>query len=70
MTPRRPVVVQPPSPSGGCRVRVDSVLLGVAQGPGDLVDFLRRAGLEIEPQEFADSLFVGWQGVGPGRWEV
>ncbi|MFJ8153990.1 hypothetical protein [Streptomyces sp. NPDC094468] len=70
MAPRRPIVVQPPSPSGGRRVRVDGEILGLAHGLRDLVEFLRRAGLEIEPEDLADSPLIDWKGVGADRWEI
>ncbi|MFJ9344801.1 hypothetical protein ACIRP0_36805 [Streptomyces sp. NPDC101733] len=39
------VVVYPPDQQGGRRVRADGETLGRAFGPGDLLEFLRRAGL-------------------------
>ncbi|MFJ6905592.1 hypothetical protein [Streptomyces griseoluteus] len=62
------VVVAPPSPSGGRRVRVDGEILGLAYGLGDLVEFLRRAGLELEPEELAASPLIDWRGVGADQW--
>ncbi|RZU28247.1 hypothetical protein EV284_6413 [Streptomyces sp. BK022] len=62
------VVVYPPSPSGGRRVRVDGEILGTAYRIEDLVEFLRRAGLELEPEEVARSPLIDWRGVGPDRW--
>ncbi|MFD7095966.1 hypothetical protein [Streptomyces xanthophaeus] len=38
------MVVHPPDHQGGRRVRCDGELLGRALGPGDLLEFLRRAG--------------------------
>ncbi|MFJ3545423.1 hypothetical protein ACIPQH_25045 [Streptomyces rubiginosohelvolus] len=63
------VVVSPPSPSGGRRVRVDGTILGLAYGLGDLVEFLRRAGLEgVDEVEVARSPLVDWRGGGPDVW--
>jgi hypothetical protein len=62
------VVVSPPSPSGGRRVRVDGEILGLAYGVRDLVEFLRRAGLELEPEQVIESPLIDWRGVGPDRW--
>lgn len=70
MSGKRPVTVQLPSPSGGRRVRVDGEILGLAHSVRDLVEFLRRAGLEIETHEVADSPLIDWRGVGPDRWEA
>ncbi|MFF5401395.1 MULTISPECIES: hypothetical protein [Streptomyces] len=70
MTGKRPIVVHLPSPTGGRRVRVDGEILGLAHNVRDLVEFLRRAGLEIEPEQVADSPLIDWRGVGPERWEA
>ncbi|MFD6294537.1 hypothetical protein ACFWFU_07000 [Streptomyces sp. NPDC060235] len=68
MTSAVPVVVSPPSPSGGRRVRVDGEILGLAHSVRDVVEFLRRAGLELEPAEVIASPFIVWQGGGPDVW--
>ncbi|MET8585238.1 hypothetical protein ABZX39_30805 [Streptomyces collinus] len=70
MTGKRPVIVQLPSPTGGRRVRVDGEILGLAHSVRDLVEFLRRAGLEIEPEEVGSSPLIDWRGMGPDRWEA
>lgn len=63
------VVVQPPSPSGGRRVRVDGVILGIAFGLSDFLEFLRRAGLEdVESLDLETSPLIEWRGGGPGVW--
>ncbi|MEU9792908.1 hypothetical protein AB0E27_20160 [Streptomyces sparsogenes] len=63
------VVVQPPSPGGGRRVRVDGVILGVAYGPSDLREFLRRAGLEDAAEmDLAESPLIEWRGGGATVW--
>jgi hypothetical protein len=62
------VIVLPPSPTGGRRVRVDGEILGLAHNVVDVAEFLRRAGLEIDPAEVAESPWIDWRGVGPERW--
>lgn len=62
------VIVHPPSPTGGRRVRVDGEILGLAHNVADVAEFLRRAGLEIDPTEVAESPWIDWRGVGPERW--
>ncbi|WP_445520990.1 hypothetical protein [Streptomyces sp. NEAU-174] len=67
---RRPprIVVQPPSPTGGRRVRVDGNILGVAYGLMDLLEFLRRAGLDVEGIDLEDTELITWRGGGPDVW--
>ena len=62
------VTVHPPSPSGGRRVRVDGEILGLAHNVGDVAEFLRRAGLEIDPADVAGVPWIDWRGVGPESW--
>ncbi|NEW74990.1 hypothetical protein [Streptomyces rhizosphaericus] len=63
------IVVQPPSPTGGRRVRVDGVILGVAYGVTDFLEFLRRAGLEdVEFLDLETSPLIEWRGGGPTVW--
>ncbi|MGI5456166.1 hypothetical protein ACQEWB_23945 [Streptomyces sp. CA-249302] len=62
------MIVHPPAPAGGRRVRVDGEILGLAHNPTDLSEFLRRAGLEIDPAEVAGVQWIDWRGVGPDRW--
>ncbi|MFE4329674.1 hypothetical protein ACFRQM_09480 [Streptomyces sp. NPDC056831] len=65
----RPVIVSPPSPTGGRRVRVNGETLGLAYDLGDLVEFLRRAGLEgLDEVEVTRSGLVEWRGGGPNVW--
>ncbi|WP_326768623.1 hypothetical protein OG978_32530 [Streptomyces sp. NBC_01591] len=65
------VIVSPPSPTGGRRVRVDGQILGLAYGLGDLVEFLRRAGLEgLDEEDVARSELVEWRGGGPDVWSA
>ncbi|MGP3953006.1 hypothetical protein [Streptomyces sp. 7N604] len=62
------VVVQPPSPSGGRRVRVDGTILGVAYGPRDVIELLRKAGLDPDEVRLDDPLLILWRGGGPTHW--
>jgi seryl-tRNA(Sec) selenium transferase len=70
MAGKRPIIVHLPSPTGGRRVRVDGEILGLAHSLRDLVEFLRRAGLEMEPEQVADSPLIDWRGAGPDCWEA
>ncbi|WP_275462082.1 hypothetical protein [Streptomyces noursei] len=62
------VVVHPPSPSGGRRVTADAEILGLAYGPGDLVEFLRRAGVDPDQVRLDDRALIEWRGGGPEVW--
>ncbi|MEU9027033.1 hypothetical protein AB0D46_05755 [Streptomyces sp. NPDC048383] len=57
-------VPTPPDDQGGRRVRVDGPILGRAFGPGDLLEFLRRAGLDPDDVHLDGGLFE-WRGGGP-----
>ncbi|MDF3298788.1 hypothetical protein [Streptomyces tropicalis] len=63
-----PVVVHPPSPTGGRRVRVNGEILGLAYGVSDVAEFLRRAGLDVDPMQVAVSPLIDWRGGGPEYW--
>ncbi|WP_030777388.1 hypothetical protein [Streptomyces sp. NRRL S-920] len=57
------IVVHRPSPSGGRRVTVGSAILGLAHDDRDLIEFLRRAGLEdAEALVLGDSPLIHWWG--------
>lgn len=61
-----PVIVYPPSPTGGRRVRVDGEILGLAWSLRDVAEFLRRAGLEDADETLvARSELIEWRGGGP-----
>lgn len=65
-----PIIVHPPSPSGGRRVTTrDGTILGLANGPADLTEFLRRAGLGQHDVALDDPALVEWRGGGPERWD-
>jgi hypothetical protein len=64
-----PVIVHPPGP-GGRRVTIRGEHAGTATGPADLLEFLRRAGLEdLDALDLRRPELVQWRGAGPDRWE-
>ncbi|MEE1735948.1 hypothetical protein PUR49_05390 [Streptomyces sp. BE147] len=64
-----PIVVHPPSPTGGRRVRVDGEILGLATGVRDVVEFLRRAGMDdLSEEDVRVSGLIDWRGGGPDVW--
>ncbi|MEJ8650701.1 hypothetical protein WKI65_22030 [Streptomyces sp. MS1.AVA.3] len=63
------IVVHPPSPEGGRRVHVDAAPVGVAYGVADLLEFLRRAGLDPDDVRLNDPM-IKWRGGGPQVWGV
>lgn len=63
------VVVEPPRVGGGRRVRVGLEVLGVAYGPGDLAEFLRRAGVDdVDQVDLAAADWIDWHGGLPAAW--
>ncbi|MFE2879202.1 hypothetical protein ACFXG6_32900 [Streptomyces roseus] len=68
MPPALRIVVYPPDAEGGRRVRVDGEILGRALGPGDLLEFLRRAGLDPDDVRLDDEQLIEWRGGGPVVW--
>ncbi|NSC21429.1 hypothetical protein FM076_09510 [Streptomyces albus subsp. chlorinus] len=67
MTP--PIVVHPPSPAGGRKVTAHTESLGVAHRPEDVVEFLRRAGLDPADIQLDDPCLIEWRGGGPDVWD-
>lgn len=66
-----PIVISPPSPTGGRRVRVDGEILGLAHGLRDVAEFLRRAGMDdITEEDVILSGLIDWRGGGPGEWST
>ncbi|MFD0366952.1 hypothetical protein [Streptomyces sp. NPDC127114] len=58
-----PIVVHRPSPSGGRRVTaLDDRILGLAHSDEDVVEFLRRAGLDDAEALLDDPRWVEWRG--------
>ncbi|WP_052847252.1 hypothetical protein [Streptomyces avicenniae] len=69
MAPLARIVVQPPSP-GGRRVRAGGEDLGLARSPAELVEFLRRAGLDPDDIRLDDPTLIEWRGGGPDVWPL
>lgn len=67
MAEHPPVVVHPPSPSGGRRVTIRGEIVGLAHGLADLREFLRRAGAP-EDAALDDPELIEWRGGGPDVW--
>lgn len=64
------VIVYPPDEDGGRRVRVDGQISGRAFSLADVVEFLRRAGLDpIEDTDVVAAGWIEWRGGGPLVWE-
>lgn len=57
-----PIVVHPPSPTGGRRVTARGQILGLAHSDRDVVEFLRRAGLPDGEALLDDPAWVLWRG--------
>ncbi|MCK8678508.1 MULTISPECIES: hypothetical protein [Streptomyces] len=57
-----PVVVHRPSPGGGRRVTIRGQIAGLAHHDADLVEFLRRAGLDEADISLDDPQLVEWRG--------
>lgn len=71
MATHLPVIVYPPSVTGGRRVRVDGSILGLAYSAVDVAEFLRRAGLDgIDDVDVVRSPLIDWRGGGPDVWEL
>lgn len=67
-----PVTVHPFGADGGRRVSVRTAggthILGIAYSDADVVEFLRRAGLEDGEQLLDDREWVRWRGGRPHEW--
>ncbi|GGL62709.1 hypothetical protein GCM10010129_02880 [Streptomyces fumigatiscleroticus] len=57
-----PIVVHPPLGSGGRRVTVRGEIVGLAYSDRDVVEFLRRVGLEEAEGLLDDPGWVKWKG--------
>jgi RimJ/RimL family protein N-acetyltransferase len=63
-----PVRVQPPGP-GGRRVVIHGQDAGLATGLADVLEFLRRAGLDdLDEADLTNPDLVEWRGPGPDVW--
>ncbi|MFG2826078.1 hypothetical protein ACGFWI_01125 [Streptomyces sp. NPDC048434] len=68
MAKHPPVIVHPPSATGGRRVTVRGQISGLAHGVVDLLEFLRRAGLDPDEVRLDDVELIEWRGGGPDVW--
>ncbi|MFG1807415.1 hypothetical protein [Streptomyces sp. NPDC049040] len=64
----QPRVIVEPVVGGRRRVRVGTEILGVACGPVDVIEFLRRAGLDPDQVDLDDPDLVDWRGGGSDVW--
>ncbi|MFF7411696.1 hypothetical protein [Streptomyces lydicus] len=60
-----PIIVHPASATGGRRVTARGQILGLAHGDLDLVEFLRRAGIDEPERILDDPAWVEWRGGRP-----
>lgn len=63
-----PVAIEPPTQAGGRRVRVGGEILGTAYQAADILEFLRRAGLDPDTIQLDDPDLIEWHGGGPEVW--
>ncbi|GAO08786.1 hypothetical protein TPA0598_04_04220 [Streptomyces lydicamycinicus] len=68
MAEHPPVIVHPPSPTGGRRVTIEGEILGLAYSSVDLLEFLRRAGLDTDMVSLDDHDLIEWRGGGHNVW--
>jgi hypothetical protein len=61
------IEVMPPLQGGGRRVVIDGAYVGTAYGMVDLLEFLRRAGLDPDSALINGDL-IDWRGAGPDVW--
>ena len=57
-----PIIVHPPLGTGGRRVTARGQILGLAHSDDDVIEFLRRAGLEDAEALLDDPSWVKWKG--------
>ncbi|QHF97943.1 hypothetical protein DEH18_33500 [Streptomyces sp. NHF165] len=67
MAASAPIIVYPPDEDGGRRVRANGTILGRAYNVNDLLEFLRRAGLDPDEVDL-DGALIQWRGGGPDQW--
>ncbi|MFE3019319.1 hypothetical protein [Streptomyces sp. NPDC059256] len=71
MSRHPPVIVQPPSRSGGRRVTVNGRIVGFVYGRGELAELLRA---ELAPTaetiDLVGSDLIQWRGGGADDWSV
>ncbi|MEU1630292.1 hypothetical protein ABZ746_34350 [Streptomyces sp. NPDC020096] len=52
----------------GRRVRAGNEVLGLAHRAADVLEFLRRAGLDPDTIQLDDPNLIEWRGGGPDVW--
>ncbi|MFI1525549.1 hypothetical protein [Streptomyces griseus] len=57
-----PIVIHRPSPTGGRRVTIQGQIAGLAHDDGDVIEFLRRAGLPDADDLLDQADWVEWRG--------
>lgn len=62
MAPAAPILIDSPSRTGGRRVVARGQILGLARDDADVIEFLRRAGLEDAEHLLDDPAWVTWRG--------
>ncbi|MDX3772074.1 MULTISPECIES: hypothetical protein [unclassified Streptomyces] len=66
-----PVIVYPPSASGGRYVRAHGLIVGVAYSLRDVTEVLRLAHVDdMEDEDVEVSLMIEWRGGGPEVWSA
>ncbi|MFI6729780.1 hypothetical protein NRF20_09885 [Streptomyces sp. R-74717] len=65
-----PIVVHGLSRSGGRRVAINGQIAGLAHDDRDLVEFLRRAGLDDAWDLLDDPHWIEWRGRRAHRYEA
>ncbi|WP_329143373.1 hypothetical protein OIU91_05765 [Streptomyces sp. NBC_01456] len=63
-----PIVIHPASVTGGRRVTARGQILGLAYDDLDLVEFLRRAGVDEPESIIDDPAWVEWRGGRAHDW--
>ncbi|MFB7999985.1 hypothetical protein ACFC4G_45345 [Streptomyces sp. NPDC056002] len=64
------IIVHPPLGTGGRRVTVRGRILGLAYSDGDVLEFLRRAGLPDTEELLDNPSWVKWRGGRPHHYEA
>ncbi|MCX4786448.1 hypothetical protein OG369_09720 [Streptomyces sp. NBC_01221] len=65
-----PIVVHGLPPTGGRSVAINGATIGIAHSDQDLVEFLRRAGLDDAWDLLDDPHWVEWRGGRAHRYEA
>lgn len=66
-----PVIVYPPSASGGRYVLAHGLIVGVAYSLRDVTELLRSAQVDdMEDEDVEVSMMIEWRGGGPEAWSA